>query len=198
MALESKLNEKDAVPLSVCPSSGIEYVGSCPVVKCPANVSHIEGRGAGCVYLLLKGEITKHQLSWCFKEDVSIVSAKIDKGNLRIRASMFMERISHMLKYTGHVCSKCKVPRQTKGDCPNVKRCDRRQALSKRLLKKFPFNHSAFKIGPTQLFMLGLKHDQLSKLLMDHCITTSTSMYDLLQIPKKRFLKLTTLTESLK
>jgi hypothetical protein len=139
------VEEKPAVKTHTCPSSGEKFLGKCPVLTCPANMTGFHNKEPGCAYMEVRGVVDKYVLAYAFKMSVEDCVGKIERGKMRMRAaSMLYETIETLeLKEVSVIglprCPNCAI--RHNGACLNTEKCKRRVKLGRKLLKMFPFNN---------------------------------------------------------
>jgi hypothetical protein len=144
-------------PIYVCPTSKQNFVGGCPVKRCPANITDIRNEAHGCAYLVLgdKAIIDKYSLAYIFKKNLNDTEDGIEKGKSRIQKALFFVTLMTEARVREFTCSKCGVGRESHGDCLNRSKCDARIAFFNKTKKRFPFNLETVAITNSKFYAFG-------------------------------------------
>ena len=163
--LRKKKRKKIKIPANIivqpryeCPTTHIPYAGMCPVVACPANVSHLN-RTSGCVFNFLNGkrELSAVELSYTFNTDIKTTKKKIAEGEEAIQFALLLYKLlikARETTTTKHFCNKCGILRTSFGDCLNQVQCQDRVNKLTPYLTRYPFNLPELNINKKDIFIL--------------------------------------------
>ncbi len=183
-----------------CPTANEMFKGLCPITACPANITHIRPEGAGCAYLRMKSgnNFDKFKFAYLFKMETRIAASTAKEGRLRIRQALFFTSIvdNYIQKPTKGVCPKCGVEKLSAGVCLNVMRCDRREKLATRLLKKFPFSLKAINFDKVKLYQFGSALGRITRGNQKMLEKTGSPLHELIGVKRSTLRKLQRLTKT--
>jgi len=175
-----------------CPYSGVEYLDTCPVTTCPANISKVPDRPSGCFFnFLQKTDFTKFELAYAFDVPVRQIEKEDEKGRKSIQnITMFntlLKKVKLFKKHKFH-CPKCGVLRTNYGPCLNEIKCKERAHLAKKVLSAYPFNIEEFGVTKDDIFVIMHNRKKLNKYLKTK--EEGMSVHQITQIPKDVYLTL--------
>lgn len=185
MTADHKLLEAEKVYM--CPSSGVSFRGCCPVITCPANISHVRNKEPGCAYLVLNTPtLNPYNLAYVFKIPVKKVKERISKDKRRIYASLFIaEAFEKHVTLPKHQCENCGVGLLSGSACINNKKCRARVNLFKKRIRRFPFNNKLLKVDPVRFYAFCACLPEIKNAFSSIMSKTSMSFSDLIGIRQK-------------
>ena len=167
-----------------CPVANIKFIGRCPNLKCPANVSTRNTTGSGCFheqknnngimgvarFLVIKTSDAKNRYQQGLKK-------------AEIFTNFYNWLINHRENNVVKSCPNCGIGNKHNQLCLNRKRCDRRKNLVQKCQQRFPFNVRTLNITAAEFWAAA--NNEISKsVLSDKRQKQTQKLQDKLGISK--------------
>ena len=154
----------------LCPYSGLNFKGTCPVTQCHA---HINSHDSGCFHHLIKKN-TYGIAEIAYSQDLNFNVTKniINKNTTKIKRFLSIKKILDKLASNKtSQCTNCGVIKDQ--DCKNSVKCKQRLILSKKIHKEIP---------PDIVSTLNLQDNDIWKILSFKDKSKEYSIHELLYV----------------
>jgi hypothetical protein len=167
----------------------------CPVVDCPANVSHLLRR-SGCVYNYLGGKksLDTADIAYAFGVPTDTVKEQVADGRSKIKLAVILQDIVSRLRDNAEEpsCPHCGIFKSTRGPCLNKILCDERIAEVDTVSRGYPYNIPELSFERRDLFLLikNIKKVREFLRILNEQSGTDIKVHTLLGLPKETIEKL--------
>lgn len=131
-----------------CTSTTQNYLGECPVVRCPANIG--EDHPSGCMHVMLnyKARLGEAEIGHVLRLKKRVVRRQMREGQEEIASLIALEEFLQAVRQAAadhkHYCGKCGVLRSNAGVCLRGDACSYRARVTRSLGNRHPLNVPVF------------------------------------------------------